>query len=69
MDPQVVSLVLALLAAGCLTGIVAGLFGLGGGAIMVPVLKYTFEVLGYSEAVTMHMAVACLLYTSPSPRD
>jgi len=58
VDAQVVSLVLALLAAGCLTGIVAGLFGLGGGAIMVPVLKYTFEALGYSEAVTMHMAVA-----------
>jgi uncharacterized membrane protein YfcA len=58
MDPQLLSLGLALLAAGCLAGFSAGLFGIGGGAIMVPVLYYTFSALGYPESVIMHMAVA-----------
>lgn len=57
MDPQVITLVIALLAAGCAAGFTAGMFGIGGGAIMVPVLKYTFEALGYSGDVTMHMAI------------
>jgi len=58
MDPQIASLIFALLAAGCLAGVSAGLFGIGGGAVMVPVLKYTFVALGYPETVTMHMAIA-----------
>lgn len=58
MDPQVLSLMAALIAAGCLAGVSAGLFGIGGGAVMVPVLYYTFSVLGYSDDVVMHMAVA-----------
>ena len=58
MDPQLFTLSLALLVAGCAAGFSAGLFGIGGGAIMVPVLYYTFAALGYSEDVIMHMAVA-----------
>ncbi|MGJ8564842.1 MAG: sulfite exporter TauE/SafE family protein [Alphaproteobacteria bacterium] len=58
MDPQFLYLIFALLAAGCLAGFTAGLFGIGGGAIMVPVLYYTFAALGYSDDVIMHMAVA-----------
>ncbi len=58
MAPQLISLALALLAAGAIAGFSAGLFGIGGGAVMVPVLYYTFGALGYSEDVIMHMAVA-----------
>ncbi len=58
MDPQLVSLALALLAAGAVAGFTAGLFGIGGGAIMVPVLYYTFSALGYPADVLMHMSVA-----------
>lgn len=57
MDSQLFALAFALLAAGCAAGFTAGMFGIGGGAIMVPVLKYTFAALGYSDDVTMHMAI------------
>jgi Sulfite exporter TauE/SafE len=40
---ELVWLLLALLAGGALTGILAGLFGIGGGTIMVPVL---YQLLG-----------------------
>ncbi len=58
MDPQILSLVASLLLAGCAAGFSAGLFGIGGGAIMVPVLYFVFTALGYPEAVIMHTAVA-----------
>lgn len=58
MDPQLLPLMAGLLLAGCVAGFSAGLFGIGGGAVMVPALFYTFAALGYSEDVIMHMAVA-----------
>lgn len=58
MDIQLIYLGGALLVAGCVAGVSAGLFGIGGGAIMVPVLYYTFSALGYDESVTMHLALA-----------
>jgi len=54
-------LVGALLAGGALTGVLAGLFGVGGGAILVPVLYELFGFLGTDEAVRMHMSVATSL--------
>ena len=58
MDPQLLSLGLALLLGGCIAGFSAGLFGIGGGAIMVPILYFAFAALGYSTDIIMHMAVA-----------
>ena len=49
-------LVLALV--GALAGFGAGLFGIGGGAIMVPALFFAFRSLGVSDDVLMHCAVA-----------
>lgn len=44
--------------AGALAGFGAGLFGIGGGAIMVPALYYMFIFLGYDPSTVTHMAVA-----------
>lgn len=53
---------LALLAAGGLvTGFLAGLFGIGGGGILVPILYEVFGILGIDAAVQMHMAVGTSL--------
>jgi uncharacterized membrane protein YfcA len=54
-------LVLALLAAGLATGVLAGLLGIGGGSILVPVLYEVFSSLGVDDAVRMHLAVGTSL--------
>lgn len=54
-------LVLLYLAAGTAAGILSGLFGLGGGVIIVPVLLLLFGLQGIPESVSMHMAVASSL--------
>ena len=51
-----------LAAAGLFAGLTAGLFGIGGGAIIVPVLFFLFRALGYEETA-MHAAVATSLAT------
>ena len=44
-------LALAVIAAGIVTGLLAGLFGIGGGAVIVPVLFEIFRILGVPDAV------------------
>ena len=36
----------ALIAAGAVAGVIGGLFGVGGGTVLVPALFYAFSVLG-----------------------
>ena len=55
-------LILALAGAGLLAGFVAGLFGIGGGVVIVPTLAFVFDQLGYSTT-SMHLAVGCSLAT------
>ena len=47
----------AIVVAGVATGILAGLFGIGGGAIIVPVLYEVFRILGVPEEVRMQLCV------------
>jgi uncharacterized membrane protein YfcA len=56
-----VELVVALAAGGAATGVLAGLFGVGGGAIIVPMLYELFGFLGADEAVRMPLSVGTSL--------
>ncbi len=55
---------------GIFAGVVAGLFGVGGGIIIVPVLIYTFGLLGFAPELLVHMAIgtslSCIVTTSVS---
>ena len=54
---EIALLVAAVMVAGVATGILAGLFGIGGGAIIVPVLYEIFRILGVPEEVRMQLCV------------
>jgi uncharacterized protein len=54
-------LVAAIVAGGVATGVLAGLFGVGGGAIIVPVLYEVFRTFGVSDAVRMQLCVGTSL--------
>jgi len=58
---DLIPLAIILLVSGAVTGVLAGVFGVGGGALMVPVLYETFGFLGYAEALRMPMAVGTSL--------
>lgn len=58
---EFIGLILALAGAGIVTGLLAGLFGVGGGAIIVPVLYQVFTALNVPESVRMHLCVGSSL--------
>lgn len=58
MNPEILEFIFALLAGSAVAGYVAGLFGIGGGSIMVTVLYFVFSSLGYPTDHLMHCAVA-----------
>ncbi len=53
----------ALLATGLMAGVLAGLLGVGGGIVIVPVLYHLFTLLGIDESVRMHVTVGTSLAT------
>jgi uncharacterized membrane protein YfcA len=50
-------LALAIIIAGVITGLLAGLFGIGGGAVIVPVLYEVFRLLGVPEEVRIQLCI------------
>ncbi|HYC75318.1 sulfite exporter TauE/SafE family protein [Brevundimonas sp.] len=60
---EVLMLLAALIAAGLAGGIVAGLFGVGGGTVIVPAVFYAFEVLGVGGEGNLHTAIGTSLLT------
>jgi len=51
----------ALLAAGLVAGFLAGLLGIGGGGVLVPVLYEVFRILDVDPAIRMHVVLGTTL--------
>ncbi|MGB9027895.1 MAG: sulfite exporter TauE/SafE family protein [Rhodomicrobium sp.] len=58
---EIATLSLALAAGGLVTGFLAGLLGIGGGGIVVPVLYELFGIIGVSDSIRMQVCVATSL--------
>jgi uncharacterized membrane protein YfcA len=58
---EIAWLVAAIVVGGVITGLLAGLFGIGGGAVIVPVLYEVFRVLDVPEEVRMQLCVGTSL--------
>jgi uncharacterized protein len=58
---QLLLLAALLLVAGSLTGVLAGLFGIGGGTIIVPVLYEVFGLLSVGDDVRMQLCIGTSL--------
>jgi uncharacterized membrane protein YfcA len=54
-------LAVAIIIGGVITGLLAGLFGIGGGAVIVPVLYEVFRVLDVPDTVRMQLCVGTSL--------
>ncbi len=58
---ELIWLLLAVIAAGVVTGVLAGVFGIGGGAVIVPVLFELFRLFGVPEAVRIQLCIGTSL--------
>ena len=58
---ELLPFLIALIAAGSAAGLLAGIFGIGGGAILVPVFYQMLGTLGVDDAVRMHISVGTSL--------
>ena len=54
---------LAYLLVGSFAGILAGMFGVRGGIITVPVLVFVFSILGFEDSYLVHIAIGTSLAT------
>jgi uncharacterized protein len=61
MAGEIAWLAASIIAAGILTGILAGLFGVGGGGVIVPVLYEIFRVVGVPDSVRMQLCIGTSL--------
>ncbi|VAW92437.1 Uncharacterized UPF0721 integral membrane protein [hydrothermal vent metagenome] len=57
------SIIFLYLATGIIAGFLAGLFGVGGGLIIVPALMYCFFLQGFDPSISMHLAIGTSLAT------
>lgn len=58
---EIATLASALVAGGLLMGFLAGLLGIGGGGIVVPILYELFRIAGMSDSIRMQVCVATSL--------
>jgi uncharacterized protein len=60
---ELIILCIAMLCTGLVGGVLAGLLGIGGGLVIVPMLEFALGVVGVDPAIRMHIAVATSLAT------
>lgn len=58
---ELLILAAAIVAGGVVAGVLAGLFGVGGGVVVVPVLYEVFRLLGVPDAVHMQLCIGTSL--------
>lgn len=58
---ELVWLLAAVILSGAVTGLLAGLFGIGGGAVIVPVLFEAFRLTGVPDTVRMQLCIGTSL--------
>jgi|TARA_R100000152_G_C6768395_1_gene193896 uncharacterized membrane protein YfcA len=61
LTPDLIWLAAGLAVTGAFAGLIAGLFGIGGGVVMVPALYFAFGLLGYDDGPRMQVAVGTSL--------
>lgn len=61
MGVELAWLAAGIMATGLVSGALAGLFGVGGGAVIVPVLFQVFQLLGVPNAVRMQLCIGTSL--------
>ena len=54
---QIIFIVTVMAASAVIVGFMAGLFGIGGGLIMVPILFYIYSFVGIEQKFIMHLAL------------
>ena len=54
---QLIEFAVLLVVAGVIAGFLAGLFGIGGGTVLVPAFFQVFGAVGIDDSVRMHLAV------------
>lgn len=58
---ELTEMIIALLAGGATMGFLAGLFGIGGGSIIVPILYELFRLVGVPDDIRMHLTIGTSL--------
>jgi len=58
---EIISLLGILVATGLIAGLAAGIMGIGGGAVLVPIFFQIFNYLGIDPSVSMHLSVGSSL--------
>ena len=58
---EIAALAFAAVVVGAVSGLLAGIFGIGGGAVLVPVFFQVFGMLGVDPSISMHLAVGSSL--------
>ena len=61
MELEFLYILVSLIITGIFSGLIAGLLGVGGGLIVIPVVFYILNFYNFSKEIIMHVAIASSL--------